>query len=259
MGLNHPRQLIFLYKQTTLGVALLCCLYGLACFFIPSFFHLSNRYMYIHCASLINMYIYISLPRCLIFYAYMYMYVVCLYNRQHVHVCCVSVQHTACTCMLCIWSTHSMYMYVVYLCNTQHVHVCCVSGQHTACTCMLCICATHSMYMYVVYLVNTQHVHVCCVSVQHTAVNVSACGPMTLSVSMVRTAVCVEWQPSDSRPPSPTTMSTTCLWTMRYMYNMYEIYIVYILWVRVPPEAARFSFGKVTALGVLCCFALLFV
>ena len=27
-------------------------------------------------------------------------------------------------------------------------------------------------------------------------------------------------------------------------------------WVRVPPEAARFFLGKVTALGVLCCFAL---
>ena len=27
-------------------------------------------------------------------------------------------------------------------------------------------------------------------------------------------------------------------------------------WVRVPPEAANFFLGKVTALGVLCCFAL---
>ena len=27
-------------------------------------------------------------------------------------------------------------------------------------------------------------------------------------------------------------------------------------WVRVPPEAAHFFLGKVTALGVLCCFAL---
>ena len=27
-------------------------------------------------------------------------------------------------------------------------------------------------------------------------------------------------------------------------------------WVRVPPEAANFFKGKVTALGVLCCFAL---
>ena len=32
-----------------------------------------------------------------------------------------------------------------------------------------------------------------------------------------------------------------------------------VSWVRVPSEAAHFSFGKVTALGVLCCFALLFV
>ena len=30
-------------------------------------------------------------------------------------------------------------------------------------------------------------------------------------------------------------------------------------WVRIPPETAYFFFGKVTALGVLCCFALLFV
>ena len=29
-------------------------------------------------------------------------------------------------------------------------------------------------------------------------------------------------------------------------------------WVRIPPEAARFFLGKVTALGVLCCFALFF-
>ena len=27
-------------------------------------------------------------------------------------------------------------------------------------------------------------------------------------------------------------------------------------WVRVPPEAAHFFLGKVTALGVLCCLAL---
>ena len=27
-------------------------------------------------------------------------------------------------------------------------------------------------------------------------------------------------------------------------------------WVRVPPEAAHFFLGKVTTLGVLCCFAL---
>ena len=32
-----------------------------------------------------------------------------------------------------------------------------------------------------------------------------------------------------------------------------------VSWVRVPPEAAIFFLGKVTALGVLCCFALLFV
>ena len=32
-----------------------------------------------------------------------------------------------------------------------------------------------------------------------------------------------------------------------------------VSWVRVPPEAAQFHFRKVTALGVLCCFALLFV
>ena len=33
-----------------------------------------------------------------------------------------------------------------------------------------------------------------------------------------------------------------------------------VAWVRVPPEAAQFSLRrvKVTALGVLCCFALLF-
>ena len=31
-----------------------------------------------------------------------------------------------------------------------------------------------------------------------------------------------------------------------------------VLWVRVPPEAAHF-WGKVTALGVLCCFALIVV
>ena len=29
-----------------------------------------------------------------------------------------------------------------------------------------------------------------------------------------------------------------------------------VSWVRVPPEAAHFFLGKVTALGVLCCFAL---
>ena len=32
-----------------------------------------------------------------------------------------------------------------------------------------------------------------------------------------------------------------------------------VSWVRVPPEAAHFFLGKVTALGVLCCFASLFV
>ena len=32
-----------------------------------------------------------------------------------------------------------------------------------------------------------------------------------------------------------------------------------VSWVRIPPEAAHFFFGKVTALGVLCCFAFLFV
>ena len=32
-----------------------------------------------------------------------------------------------------------------------------------------------------------------------------------------------------------------------------------VSWVRIPPEAAHFPFGKVTALGVLCCFALLLV
>ena len=33
--------------------------------------------------------------------------------------------------------------------------------------------------------------------------------------------------------------------------------IVHVVsWVRVPPEAAHFFSGKVTALGVLCCFAL---
>ena len=31
---------------------------------------------------------------------------------------------------------------------------------------------------------------------------------------------------------------------------------VWSVWVRVPPEAAHFFLGKVTALGVLCCFAL---
>ena len=36
---SHPRQLIFLWKSDCLGcvVALLCCLYDLACFFLPSF------------------------------------------------------------------------------------------------------------------------------------------------------------------------------------------------------------------------------
>ena len=29
-----------------------------------------------------------------------------------------------------------------------------------------------------------------------------------------------------------------------------------VSWVRVPPEAAQFFLGKMTALGVLCCFAL---
>ena len=29
-----------------------------------------------------------------------------------------------------------------------------------------------------------------------------------------------------------------------------------VSWVRVPPEAAHFVLGKVTALGVLCCLAL---
>ena len=29
-----------------------------------------------------------------------------------------------------------------------------------------------------------------------------------------------------------------------------------VSWVQVPPEAAHFLLGKVTALGVLCCFAL---
>ena len=32
-----------------------------------------------------------------------------------------------------------------------------------------------------------------------------------------------------------------------------------VSWIRVPPEAALFLKGKVTALDVLCCFALLFV
>ena len=34
---------------------------------------------------------------------------------------------------------------------------------------------------------------------------------------------------------------------------------MYRSWVQVPPEAAHFFFGKVTALRVLFCFALLFV
>ena len=32
-----------------------------------------------------------------------------------------------------------------------------------------------------------------------------------------------------------------------------------VAWVRIPLEAAHFSFGKVAALDMLCCFALLFV
>ena len=32
-----------------------------------------------------------------------------------------------------------------------------------------------------------------------------------------------------------------------------------VAWVEIPLEAAHFSFGKMTALGMLCCFALLFV
>ena len=34
------------------------------------------------------------------------------------------------------------------------------------------------------------------------------------------------------------------------------MYMYRVSWVRVPPEAAHFFLGKVTALGVLCCFAL---
>ena len=34
------------------------------------------------------------------------------------------------------------------------------------------------------------------------------------------------------------------------------MYMYYMSWVRVPPDAAHFFLGKVTALGVLCCFAL---
>ena len=40
------------------------------------------------------------------------------------------------------------------------------------------------------------------------------------------------------------------------VYTLY-IYIIYnYIDVHVPPEAAHFFLGKVTALGVLCCFAL---
>ena len=43
-----------------------------------------------------------------------------------------------------------------------------------------------------------------------------------------------------------------------YMQNM-RLIRVHVSWVRVPPEAAYFFLGKVTALGLLCYFALLFV
>ena len=34
---------------------------------------------------------------------------------------------------------------------------------------------------------------------------------------------------------------------------------VHSMYIIIAPEAAHISFGKVTVLGVLCCFALLFV
>ena len=50
-------------------------------------------------------------------------------------------------------------------------------------------------------------------------------------------------------------------YTYTYMLSGRELCLeCRVSWVRVPPEAASsFFLGKVTALGVLCCFALLFV
>ena len=47
-----------------------------------------------------------------------------------------------------------------------------------------------------------------------------------------------------------------CSLTVRHMY-IHALCLEYrVSWVRVPPEAAHFFLGKVTALGVLCYFAL---
>ena len=66
--MSHPRQLIFLWKSDymCLGCSVLlclnCCLFDLACFFLPSFF-----------ISLINMYMYMWYTcTCIIYTLYMY-------------------------------------------------------------------------------------------------------------------------------------------------------------------------------------------
>ena len=97
---SHPRQLIFLGKVTALGV-LCCCLFDLACFFLPSFSHLSLTsythiekhctctYLHVHqmymhtciflhvctCACTSNVHAYMYIPTRM----YMYMYIKCIY------------------------------------------------------------------------------------------------------------------------------------------------------------------------------------
>ena len=43
---SHPRQLIF-FRKSDCCVALPCCLFDLACFFLPSFSHLSLKHVHV--------------------------------------------------------------------------------------------------------------------------------------------------------------------------------------------------------------------
>ena len=49
------------------------------------------------------------------------------------------------------------------------------------------------------------------------------------------------------------------LFLTRLITHRPKVLYTITMWARIPPETAHFSFGKVTDLGVLCCFALLFV
>ena len=51
----------------------------------------------------------------------------------------------------------------------------------------------------------------------------------------------------------------TCTWSVVGWPGLHvyiHVHVHGVSWVRAPPEAAHFFLGKVTALGVLCCFVL---